>query len=252
MTQDGNKFGRRGIKPPNPPSPTPVVSDRSPEESGSLNAAFIATVAAVFVAVGSGTFFFLNGGPSFLHRSSEPDKPAYVSIVDQKCSKGWIKNTLNTDQMHCYLTASKSRLCDPKEHAHLMAVFERFQDDYSDWSARHFAASLGTIGKANLNMVEIGTSTADLERSMNDPNVSDEERQKKAERVEGVMGDVLDGPNKIMAEHVNTILYYELEDDVTKLASAGLLSEADFEWSMPDFVKKGLKAVKKVHSTCVK
>ena len=252
MNDDGERFGKRGPKPPPEPQPPGDPDHPWQQQGGNLNAAFLATVAAVFVAVGSGTFVFLNGGLSFLQPSERNAAPAYVSSVEKQCEKGWIENTLNVDQLHCYMTVSKNRLCDPRERAHLIATISRFQDDYSNWSARHFAASMGSIGKANMNMVEIGTSTADFERSMNDPSVSDEERMKKFERVDNVMGDVLDGPNKIMAEHRNDTPFYELEGDVTALASAGLLAEEDFEWGKPKFVKEGFAAVKSVRSVCAK
>jgi hypothetical protein len=225
------------------------------QDSGTtLNAGFIATAVALFTAVGSGAFYFMNGGISLPQFSlgSTQDEPAYVSSVDKVCSKGWEKELPNVDQMHCYMTKSMSRLCDPKERAHLIATIGRFEDDYTVWSNRHFAAAMGTIINANQNAVEIGMETAKLTNVMNDPNASDEDREKQANKVGEIMGGVLEGSNKVLAENKSTIPHYQLQYDLTELASMGFIAEDDFGWSKPDWVKKGFAEVKKVRSACAK
>jgi hypothetical protein len=46
--------------------------------------------------------------------------------------------------------------------------------------------------------------------------------------------------------------HYQLQYDLTELASMGLIAEDDFGWSKPDWVKKGFAEVKKVNRTCAK
>jgi hypothetical protein len=127
--QSKGSFGKRNRVQPSPGAretgPTPPTSG----DGTKLTAGFIATAVALFVAVGSGTFVFLNGGvamPSF-DLGVAKNEPAYVSSVDKTCGKGWEKDLPNVDQMHCYLTSSKRRLCDPKERAHLVATIGRLK-----------------------------------------------------------------------------------------------------------------------------
>ena len=252
--QSQGSFGKRNLKRPSQGTPAPAPTPPANGDGTRLNAGFIATVAALVIAVGSGTFIFLNGGmamPSFSLGFAK-DEPAYVSSMDRTCGKGWRKDLPNVDQMHCYLTSNKRRLCDPKERAHLVATIGRYEDDYSVWSARHFAASMGSIAKANQNALEIGMETAKLDHAMDDPNVTDEELVQQTDKVSKIMGDVLEGPNKVLAEAQNDTPMYQLEDDLAELASAGLITEDDFGWSKPDWVKKGFQEVKSVKSTCAK
>src|SRR5688572_11883989 len=131
MTENEGSFGKLKRTPPSQGAYGAGPNYSTNQERGTtLNAGFIATAVALFVAVGSGTFFYLNGGlelPQLSFGSAE-DEPAYVSSVDKKCGKGWEKDLPNVDQMHCYLTSSTTRLCDPKERAHLVATIGRFED----------------------------------------------------------------------------------------------------------------------------
>jgi len=207
MTHSNGSFGKRNMT--RPSEPARAVSQPAHEEQGTtLNAGFMATVAAVFVAVSSGTFFYLNGGlslPQFALSFNQAE-PAYTSSVDRACGKGWQKELPNTDQMHCYLTSSPKRLCEPGERAHLVATIDRFEEDYGVWSSRLFAASLGTIAKVQVNSIQMGMDTAEMTKAMNDPTLSDEERMKKIEKVQNEASEALAGPNAVIAERVNTVL----------------------------------------------
>jgi hypothetical protein len=109
---------------------------------------------------------------------------------------------------------------------------------------------MGSIAMANQKSIQIGMETAELTRTMNDPNATDEELQKQADKVNEIMSDVLDGPNKVMAERTNKTPHYQLQYDLTELASLGLIAEDDFGWSKPEWVKKGFAEVKSVKSAC--
>ena len=255
--EEERRFGKRGIA-PSRPKIVEVVQDLPPTKPASddstLNAGFIATAVALFFAVGGGTLFFLNDGFSLpqLNFGSGETKPAYVSSVDQKCSKGWRKDLPNIDQMHCSMTINLHRLCEPEERAHLVATISRFEEDYGVWSRRHFAAAMGSIFKAQGNSLEIGMGAAEMEHAMADPKLSDAERQKKIDKFEKTMGYVLDEPNKILAESKNDTPHYQLEYDLTALASKGLIEAGDFGWRKPDWVKRGFASVKSVSPACAK
>jgi hypothetical protein len=109
---------------------------------------------------------------------------------------------------------------------------------------------MGSIVKAQVHGPQLGMEAAKLTKSWNDPNVSHEERARQMDKVLGISGEVLSGPEKVKAEKRNATPYYKLEDELTVLASKGFIDESDFGSSKPHWVNRGFKAVKSVKPVC--
>lgn len=260
MTSKNNGFGkhagaaavRRVPRTVKAGEDAPASQSRS--EGTTLNAGIIATIAGLLIASGAGAFMLFEAFSSVSEPGSEADGRAtsYVSSVDDFCREGWRKDQSNVDQMHCYMTSSTKRLCDPAERAHLVATIKLFERDYGVWKRRHNAAALGTIGKVQMQGPAIGVATSRMTRAMQDPNATDEERAARTDKVMEMMEDVMSGPNAVMAENHNMTPFYQLEDDIKELAADGLISEADFGYNRPAWVDRGLKAATQVRSVCAK
>ena len=202
----------------------------------SLSAGFIAgTIALVLVAfVG---MYFIFGG-------SARQRGALVSSVDRTCGEGWEKDQSNVDQLHCYLTTNVSRLCDPSERRHLAATIDRFDRDYVVWKGRMFGVAMATVAKMKVNGPQIGLQMGKISKSLNDPNVSDDE-------IEGMMANVVPSiPDSVKSQKVNSISFYKLEEEFARLAAKGYMTEQDFGWGKPIWVSNGLKVAKSVKPVC--
>ena len=100
-------------------------SSREPDEprpgeaSSGGNTLFAFSLVAVFI-VGAGALAASDRGAGFRQSVWEdimgpPAEPAFQSRVAHLCDKGWKDDRLNRDQIHCYMTESVVRLCDPRE-----------------------------------------------------------------------------------------------------------------------------------------
>ena len=101
------------------------------------------------MAVGAGAFYL----PDLLinlSKAAEISVAAPVTGVEAVCGKGWQSNLPNVDQMHCYMTDTVSRLCEPKEKARLVEIINQFDDDFTVWQNNIALASFGAAMKTNV------------------------------------------------------------------------------------------------------
>lgn len=214
--------------------------DESAEEEAddsTLNAGFFATLFAAVLATGGGTYMFAGGtiGLPGFDWFTERSVVEHHSKLDGVCGKGWKANVPNVDQLHCYLTKSIGRLCDKGEYDALLAVIEKYDDDYQVWDRKSTLAAFKTIGKAQTQGLQLGLEAAKLDQ----PGLSEEEQIAQLEKVGRVAEGILKDSNEVLAEATNTIPIYQLTDDIAALAKKGYLSRQDLGRRAPDWVEKG-------------
>ncbi len=193
------------------------ISINSEKPEPTLSFGFVATVLVLFLGVGSGTYFFMEGGirlPEFrLPWSGQGEDGSYFSSVEGQCIKGWRKGASNVDQMHCFLSTSISRLCEPEERQALVATIQRFQQD-SLGGDLQLASKVETVNASSTNG---GGMSASGNNS----------------------GEALDAKPD-----------YQLAFDVTALAARGYINVQDFGPDQPQWVRRGFGEVRAVSSRC--
>jgi hypothetical protein len=225
-----------------------------PEDEGAtLSAGFIATIAAVSISVGMGTYFFIGGGGSmpsfdlsFGFGGGGGISAVAGSVLDPVCGKDWKAEHPNTDQMHCYLTKQVYRLCGKDEHDALLATIRQYDKDYKVWHRKFMMASFKSIGKMQTQGLQLGLEAAKLERMEGD----DAAKMEQLGKVTGIADNIMQPTNDMLAKSRNTVPMYELENAAYSLAKKGYISAADFGSSQPDFIEKALKRAGKVKTAC--
>lgn len=227
--------------------------DQSGSEGTTLNAGFIATIVAAFVAVGGGTYFFAGDGFSmpdlglkWTWDSGEQVAAMSGSKLDPVCGKGWAADMVNTDQMHCYLTREVYRLCDATEHDALLATIRQYDADYKVWHRKYMMATFKTIGKMQTQGLQLGMEAAKMENMKG----SDKEQMEQMGKVMGIADNIMKPANDVLAERINRVPEYELENAAFALVKKGFISKKDFGRKMPDFIANAFKKAGKVKTAC--
>jgi hypothetical protein len=227
------------------------IDDRSDEDHGNLsNSTFYASIIGLFFMIGGGTFFSSDIMALF-PKSFKTIEPTYTSGVDSTCGTGWKTNLPNVDQMHCYMTDTVSRLCDPKEKARLVQVIGQFQDDFAIWQGKIAMAGFGAAMKTNLNAIEM--SVEDVKSR--DKRLTPEQRMEHEKKLMDIAASNMSGVSSAEAEgyanHFTVRKMEQLARDYKKLAQAGYLSREDFGYTAPQFVSDD-KYIGEVHPVCPK
>ncbi|MFT3672213.1 hypothetical protein [Aestuariivirga sp.] len=235
---------------PIPERPQQDFPDSS-DSGTTINAAFVATIIAASITAGMGTFYFMdNGLPSFNLSlgglGSSNAEVASGSVLDPVCGKNWQADVPNTDQMYCYLTRQVYRLCDKDEHTALLATIKRYDKDYKVWHRQFMGATFKSIGKIQTQGMQLGLEAAKLDH-MKDGDKGQDEQFKK---VLDISGDIMRPTNDILAQRVNKIPEYELENAAYTLVKGGYIEARDFKGSKPDFIATALKRAGKVKTAC--
>jgi hypothetical protein len=218
-----------------------------------LNAGFIATIVALSLAAGAGTFFFIGGDasmPSFKMGwggSEEKGVALSGSVMDPVCGKDWQPNLPNTDQLYCYLTRQVYRLCDATEHEALIATIRLYDKEYKVWHRKYMMATFKTIGKMQTQGLQLGMEAAKLE---NMSGGSEKDQMDQLVKVTEMADNIMKPANQVLEQRVAKVPEYELENAVHSLAKRGYISGKDFGASKPDFVAKALKRAGKVKTAC--
>lgn len=227
--------------------------DQSGSEGTTLNAGFIATIVAAFVAVGGGTYFFAGDGFSvpdlglkWSWGNGETVAAMSGSKLDSVCGKGWQADLPNVDQMHCYMTREVYRLCDEKEYDALLATVKQYDADYKVWHRKYMMATFKTIGKMQTQGMQLGMEAAKLEHMKG----SDKEQLDQFSKVTGIADNIMKPANEMLAQRVSKVPEYELINAATALVKKGFISEKDFGRKMPDFMAAAFKAAGKVKTAC--
>lgn len=228
--------------------------DQSGSEGTTLNAGFIATIVAAFVAVGGGTYFFAGDGfsmPDLGLNWSWGGEEAQVaaasgSKLDSVCGKGWQAELPNVDQMHCYMTREVYRLCDDKEYAALLATVKQYDADYNVWHRKYMMATFKTIGKLQTHGMQLGMEAAKMENMKG----SEKEQLDQLSKVTGIADNIMKPANEMLAQRVSKIPEYQLTNAATALVKKGYIAKKDFGRKMPDFMAAAFKAAGKVKTAC--
>ena len=165
------------------------------EEGGTSNSTFYASIIGLFLMIGGGTFFSSDILALF-PKSFKTVEPTYISGVDTTCGKGWKANLPNVDQMHCYMTDTVSRLCDPKEKARLVQVIGQFQDDFAIWQGKIAMAGFGAAMKTNLNAIQM--SAEDVKSR--DERLTPEQRLEHEKKLMEIAASNMSGVSSAEAE----------------------------------------------------
>lgn len=226
------------------------------DDGATLSAGFIATIAAVSISAGMGTYFFIGGAPEIPNfglnwgsgggSGGGTEIALSGSVLDPVCGKGWKAEVMNVDQMYCYMTRQVYRLCDTKEHKALLATINQFDKDFKVWNRKLMVASFKSIGKMQTQGMQLGLEAAKLDNMKG----SDEDQAKQFDKVTGIAGDIMAPANKILAEHASTTPAYELDNAAYALIKKGYISAEDFGYSKPDFISNALKKAGKVKTAC--
>lgn len=116
-----------------PPDEPEGFGDAGEVESAGSGAGFMAAMFVLFLLVGGGTFYFAGSGLSLDNISLNNIQTAFagdedfVSASGAECDKLWVENARNDPAISCYLTTNVSRLCDPRERAHLAGKFKTYK-----------------------------------------------------------------------------------------------------------------------------
>lgn len=231
------------------------LDDFDHESDGpTLNAGFIATIVALSLATGAGTYFFVGGDasmPSFKMGwgggGEEKGVALSGSVMDPVCGKDWKPDLPNTDQLYCYLTRQVYRLCDATEHQALLATIRLYDKDYKVWHRKHMVATFKSIGKMQTQGMQLGMEAAKLD---NMRGGSEQDQMDQMLKVTQMADNIMKPSNDVLAENRSKVPLYELENAVHSLAKRGYISGKDFGASKPDFVAKALKRAGKVKTAC--
>lgn len=227
------------------------VDDQSDEERSNIsNSTFYASIIGLFLMIGGGTFFSSDILALF-PKTFRTIEPVYISGVDTTCGKGWKANLPNVDQMHCYMTDTVSRLCDPKEKARMVQVIGQFQDDFAAWEGKIAMAGFGAAMKTNLNAIQM--SAEDVKSR--DERLTPEQRMEHEKKLMEIAASNLSGVSSAESEgydnHFTVRKMDQLAEDYKKLAQAGYLSRQDFGYTSARFVLDD-KYIGSVHPVCPK
>ena len=220
------------------------------EEGGTSNSTFYASIIGLFLMIGGGTFFSSDILALF-PKSFKTVEPTYISGVDTTCGKGWKANLPNVDQMHCYMTDTVSRLCDPKEKARLVQVIGQFQDDFAIWQGKIAMAGFGAAMKTNLNAIQM--SAEDVKSR--DERLTPEQRLEHEKKLMKIAASNMSGVSSAEAEgyanHFTVKKMDQLATDYKRLAQAGYMRREDFGYTTARFVLDD-KYIGSVHPVCPK
>jgi hypothetical protein len=226
---------------PLPASQQAQAYDDDDSES-TLSAGFIATCVAAFVAVGGGTYFMTGGDFDWQALTSWKKNGVYTdfqSVVDARCRRGWGADRENRDQLHCYLSHNIARLCDPQERGHLLNVVQAFQDGAMLNGAVTMTETFKLVGNQG-KMMQIGMAGAKASQE----GISIEQQGEAIGKVTGMVDEAMSGITGQIAKNRNAKSMDDLKLAMRKLASRGYISEADFGWLKPDWIKSALSGVK--------
>jgi hypothetical protein len=220
------------------------------EQSSESNSTFYASVIGLFLMIGGGTFFSSDILALF-PKSFKAVEQSYVSGVDTTCGKGWKANLPNVDQMHCYMTDTVSRLCDPKEKARMVQVIVQFQDDFAAWEGKIAMAGFGAALKTNLNAIQMSAEDVKSRDERLTPEQRFEHEKKLMEIAASNMSGVSSAEAEGYANHFTVKKMDQLAADYKRLAQAGYLSREDFGYTAARFVLDD-KYIGPVHPVCPK
>lgn len=220
-------------------------SSREPDEprpgeaSSGGNTLFAFSLVAVFI-VGAGALAASDRGAGFRQSVWEdimgpPAEPAFQSRVAHLCDKGWKDDRLNRDQIHCYMTESIARLCDPRERRALADKLVAYQEAQDRSAGRMGMAALKMIANPGATLA-LGVSDA-MSRN---PNLSEQERAAQFEKTMDISKDIMAPADQVVQDNVNTATREDVVADFKNLVEKGYLAAVDFPSTQPKIVKEVL------------
>jgi hypothetical protein len=99
------------------------------DDAESMGLGFILTTVATCLALGLGTFFWMNGSFSLFDWQLKKDNLQFASKADGFCKKLWKSPGWNNEALACYMVEEPQRLCDADERNHLVALISQFRLD---------------------------------------------------------------------------------------------------------------------------
>jgi hypothetical protein len=222
---------------------TASATTQEEADDAAMSRHFTAAIIAVGV-IACGGFFWAYG--SSLFGGGAEAQMAHVSRLDRTCGEGWQKDQSNVDELHCYMTTQVSRLCDAAERKHLVATIERFTKDYAVYDARFNVAAMGTIVSVNANAVQL----ARADSRSRDPRLTEDQRNEALGQAVGIAGKALEGVEKVRSKKINSVKFYQLEDDLKTLITGGYVAAKDLDPSRANWIRRAIAGARTVNPSC--
>lgn len=199
-------------------------------------------VLAAVLAGGAGMAAAAFGGDvrsSLMAAMSGPPQVEYRSRVATACDKGWADERYNRDQIHCWMTNDRERLCDPRERQALVDRIKDYQNAADRWEGAMNRLAFGVA--ANPTVVSVGVSEA---RSR-DPNLSESDRAEHFANTMDMAQGVMAPANQLLErDSSNETKRSTVREDVRDLLTQGYISGDDFSWPVPEIIKTNLDAAR--------
>jgi hypothetical protein len=231
------------------------------EEGNHLSSGFVATLAAAFLAIGSGTYFFMDGGLGAVGFGLGNSKEAFVSKADAACGGLWKDGERNDAALKCYLTTQASRFCDPQERVHLSQIISNYRKGANKLQGQLISGVYKNLAETRSSLVTMHSEVARLDKEIAKAKkakgtIAGErvtELEIELERTLNFQGKGEFDPWNHPVIKQNTDAKAGRQAEVSHarklqaLAEAGFVSESDFGW-FPDKIVKSAFAKAKLEA----
>jgi hypothetical protein len=231
------------------------------DEGNRLSSGFFVTLAAAFLAIGSGTYFFIDGGLGAIGFGLGSSSEAFVSKADAACAGLWKDGERNDAALRCYLTTQASRFCDPQERVHLSQVISRYRKGAKELQGQLIGGVYKNLAETRSTLVTMHSDIARLDKEIAKAKkakgtIAGErvaELESELEKTLNFQGKGEFDPWNHPVVKQNTDAKTGRQAEVSHarklqaLAEAGFVSEADFGW-FPDKIVKSAFAKAKLEN----
>lgn len=227
--------------------------DGDDEGGSSLNAAFVATLVGLFLAVSGGTYMYSSGinplkgaNLSWNWQGSEPVVLG-ASSADGECIKDWMTGYMNINQMHCYMKTRIARLCNTKERDTFVARILIFQDDYDTFQNKLLMATAKmSLGTPMSDRMQLGIEAAKMDNAK-----TSEEAANHEQNAMDIAAGMLAGTNAVLkGQKYQDYGYGILESDLRSLGEKGYVALSDFPSYPARWVTDALGNIKISKNAC--
>lgn len=178
-------------------------------------------------------------------QQTPPKHQAFTSRVDRQCGSTWKSSASNIDELHCYMTTNITRLCDPRERAHMVATIVRFEKDHASYEMRLNVASMQTAASAWGNSMQLGM----MDARMHSAKTEEEKLERMGQLMERV-GDIMAPAHNVMSEKRNRRKLHELTPALTALVTDGYVSAKDFKSRPSKWMREAFSNAESTNKSC--
>lgn len=194
------------------------------------------------------SYIWGNGTPAPIataQQKAPPKQQAFVSKLDRQCGSTWKSSSSNIDELHCYMTTNITRLCDPRERAHMMETITRFEKDYASYDMRFKAAAMQTAASAFGNSMQLGMMDAQMHRA-----ATEEEKLERMGQIMERVGDIMAPAHNVMTEKRNRRKLHELTPALSALVTDGYVSAKDFKGRQSQWMREAFSKARAPSKSC--